>query len=207
MEKLSPAVPAVSVADPQRHSRWAGYGVVAWLLGAMWLVEIINAALHDRLDAYGIVPRNTTHLDGIIFSPFLHESFQHLIDNSIPLAALGAVLALSGARRVLSVTAFVILVGGFALWLVGPRSDIVGASGLVFGWAGYLMVRGLVSRNALHLLLGLAVLLVFGATLVISLIPHHGISWQAHALGGIAGALAAVVFDHRHSSASRAASR
>ena len=84
---------------------------------------------------------------GVLFSPFLHASWWHLISNTAPFIALGWAVLLSGVRTWLVVTAIVILVGGFATWLVAPSGLIVGASGLVFGWLGYLIARAVFSRR------------------------------------------------------------
>jgi len=158
----------------------------------MWAVEIVNALDSYRLDNDGIVPRSVAHLDGIVFAPFLHASFGHLLSNTVPFVILGAAIALAGARRLLFVSLIAALVSGAGTWLTAPGGTVtVGASGVVFGYATYLISRGVFNRKIAELGLGLVVLVVFGGALVYDLIPHTGISWEAHLFGGIGGVLAA----------------
>ena len=162
------------------------------LVAIMWLVEIVNSLDSYRLDSDGIVPRSVSHLDGIVFAPFLHASFSHLIANTVPFLILGFAIALSGARRLLRVSLIVALVSGLGTWLIAPANTVtVGASGVVFGYATYLITRGLFDRRIVEIALGVAVAVLFGGALVYDLIPHSGISWQAHLFGGIGGVIAA----------------
>jgi membrane associated rhomboid family serine protease len=90
------------------------------------------------------------------------------------------------------VSLIVALVSGAGTWLTAPGGSVtVGASGVVFGYATYLISRGLFNRKLVELGLGLVVLVVFGGALLYDLIPHTGISWEAHLFGGIGGVLAA----------------
>jgi membrane associated rhomboid family serine protease len=167
-----------------------------WALGAlvalMWGVELINAIDSYKLDRDGIVPRSVSHLDGVLFAPFLHASFSHLFGNTIPFVILGLAVALAGARRLLAVTAIVALVSGLGTWLIAPAGSVtVGASGVVFGYATYLISRGVFDRQISEIVLGIVVVILFGGALVADLVPHGGISWQAHLFGGIGGVLAA----------------
>ena len=158
----------------------------------MWVVEVINAVDGYSLDRFGIRPRQGDGLDGIVFSPFLHASWGHLIGNTIPFVVLGGVIALSGLARVVSVTLLVAAVGGAGVWLFAPSDSLhIGASGVVFGYAGYLIARGLFTRSLLHLGVGAVVAVIWGTTLLSGLVPHDGISWQGHLFGGIGGIIAA----------------
>ncbi len=158
----------------------------------MWAVELVNALDSYRLDHDGIVPRNVSHLDGIVFAPFLHASFSHLLANTVPFVILGFAIALAGAGRLLLVSLIVALVSGAGTWLTAPGGSVtVGASGVVFGYATYLISRGLFNRQMIEIVLGVVVLILFGGALISDLIPHTGISWEAHLFGGIGGVLAA----------------
>ena len=160
----------------------------------MWAVELVNALDGYRLDRDGIVPRNLSHLDGIVFAPFLHASFSHLLANTVPFVILGLAIALAGARRLLLVTLIVALVSGAGTWLTAAGGTVtVGASGVVFGYATYLISRGLFDRQVVEIAVGVVVLLLFGGALIYDLIPHAGISWEAHLFGGVGGVLAAAV--------------
>jgi membrane associated rhomboid family serine protease len=162
------------------------------MVAVMWVVELINSVDSNRLDQAGIRPREIAGLDGVVFAPFLHASFSHLIGNTIPFVILGATIALTEGMRLASVTVVVGLVAGLGTWLIAPGGiPTVGASGVVFGYATYLIGRGVFSRQLVPLAIGVAVGLVFGLTLLYSLIPRTGISWQDHLFGALGGILAA----------------
>ena len=169
-----------------------GLRALVALVAVMWAVELVNALDSYRLDRDGIVPRSFSHLDGILFAPFLHASFSHLLGNTVPFIILGFAIAFAGARRLLLVTLIVALVSGIGVWLTSPGGTVtVGASGIVFGYATYLICRGMFDRRVGEVMLGLVVLFLFGGALISDLIPHSGISWQAHLFGAIGGVLAA----------------
>jgi membrane associated rhomboid family serine protease len=190
----APATPRTRRARfnaPEQADRATGLLLIAVLVAVMWAVEIIDLAAGD-LDANGIRPRDADGLLGIVLSPFLHGGFGHLIGNTVPFVVLGAVIALGGLARVAVVTGIVIIVGGIGTWLVAPGGTIhIGASGVVFGFAAYLLVRGMYSRNPLHLVTGVLVLLVYGTTLLFGFVPTPGVSWQGHLFGAVGGVVAA----------------
>jgi membrane associated rhomboid family serine protease len=186
----TPARRTGSAVDAARIG--SGIKLLVVLVGLMWLSEVVDTALHGRLDQYGIVAREPDGLFGILTAPFLHLGFGHLISNTLPLVTLGALIAISGAMRLFSVTAIVTTIGGLGTWLVSPPHSItIGASGLVFGYAAYLIARGIFNRRIGQVLIGVVVVLVWGSALLGSLLPQDGISWQGHLFGGIAGLLAA----------------
>jgi membrane associated rhomboid family serine protease len=183
-----------------------GLRALAALIAIMWAVELVNALDSYRLDRDGIVPRSLSHLDGIVFAPFLHASFSHLLGNTVPLVILGFAIALTGARCLLLVTLIVALVSGLGTWLTSPAGSVtVGASGVVFGYATYLISRGLFDRRISEVVLGIIVLFLFGGALISDLVPHSGISWEAHLFGGIGGVIAAAALARRARSRTTAA--
>jgi membrane associated rhomboid family serine protease len=170
------------------------------LVAVMWLLEAIDVVLRGRLDGEGIVARNPDGLVGVLLSPFLHAGFAHLMANTVPLLVLGALVAHADRRRFWSVTALVVVLGGLGTWLIAPsRSVTIGASGLVFGYLVYLLVVGVRTRHWWDLLVGVAVLLVYG-TLLLGALPWMAaanVSWQAHLCGALAGGVAAWVLPPR----------
>jgi membrane associated rhomboid family serine protease len=177
-----------------------GLGLLLGITAFMWLIEGINSLDGQRLDSWGgIHARNIDDLWSVFTSWFLHANFSpHLVDNTIPFLFMGAFIALHGARRLALVTVIVIFVGGFGTWLVSPSNVYtVGASGVVFGYATYLFARGLFDRNIAELLVGAVVGVVWGAALVSSVVPHQGVSWQAHVCGAVGGVVAAYVLSSR----------
>jgi membrane associated rhomboid family serine protease len=178
------------------RDRTGGYVLVAAMAALMWLVEVYDAVGGDP-DSAGIRPRDADGLVGVATSPFLHGSWGHLIGNTIPFLVLGMAIAIGGLARVAAVTGIVALVGGIGTWLTAPSNTVViGASGVIFGYATYLVARGIYTRRGLHLFVGLLVLGLYGTTLLFGLVPTPGVSWQAHLFGGIGGVVAARVL-HR----------
>lgn len=182
---------ALERARSSRHSVYEGALVVGLLVGAMWIVEIVNSLDSQRLDSDGIISRRLSGLPGILSAPFLHESFTHLIGNTIPFVILGLVIALDGPGRLIAVTVIAAVTSGLAAWgLSSNGTDTIGASGVVFGYAAFLIARGFFTRSALQITVGVLVAVVFGGALLLSVVPQHGVSWQDH-VGGAAGGLLA----------------
>ncbi len=178
---------------PGRGSVWGTAGI--WILGftaVLWTSEIVDTVLGNRLDAEGIRPGSTDGLSGILVAPLLHGGFGHLVANTVPVLVLGFLVLLSGVRQWLAVTAIVWVVGGVGTWLFGGVGTVhLGASGLVFGWLTYLVLRGLFTRNAMQILVGVFVFLIYGGLLLGVLPGQPGISWQGHLFGALGGVLAA----------------
>lgn len=167
------------------------YLVVALVAALMWLVEIIDLLPHTDLDRWGVRPRRLDGLVGIVASPFLHSGFPHLISNTIPFLVLGGLIAAGGLARFFRVSAIVALITASGTWLIGPdRTVHIGASGIVFGYVTYLISRGIFERRLGHLLVGAAVVFVYGGVLW-GLLPRPGVSWQMHLFGAIGGIVAA----------------
>lgn len=183
-----------SSTTSQSDPRLAGLVLIGAMVAVMWVVEIVDRVGGDNLERFGIRPRSADGLDGIVFSPFLHGSWSHLIGNTVPFVVLGGLIALSGLVRVAAVTGMVVFVGGLGTWLVASENSVhIGASGVVFGYAGYLVARGAFTRSLVHLAVGAVVAAVWGTTLLSGLVPHDGISWQGHLFGAIGGLIAARV--------------
>jgi len=187
-----------------RQTQREGFTLLVGIVALMWMVEVVNAIDGYRLDADGIYPRNVGRLWGILTAPFLHANFApHLLDNTIPLVFLGVIIALRGAGRLAAVTLIVIVLGGFGTWLIAPSGSVtIGASGVVFGYATYLFARGFFDRSALELLTGVIVGAIWGGALLVSLVPHTGVSWQGHLCGAIAGVIAAYALRRERSARS-----
>jgi membrane associated rhomboid family serine protease len=158
------------------------------LLGLMWMVEIVDLLPFTPFDRYGIHPRSAIGLIGIVAAPFLHAGFGHLMVNSVPFVILGALVLLGGVKVFWKVTAFVMLVGGLGVWLfAGGFSNHIGASGLVFGYLGFLLTRGFFEASWLWIMVACATLVGYGGMLLGVLPTWSEISWQGHLFGFLAG--------------------
>lgn len=169
------------------------------LLAAMWVIRWLDTVLPGSWNAeYGIESWALDGLDGVLLSPGLHADAAHLASNSVPFAFLGLLVALDGVGRFWGVTAIVAVVGGLGTWIVNaPGTLTVGASGLVFGYFGYLLVRAFVARSLghgiLYALIALAVAALYGGTMLAGIFgAAQGISWQAHLFGAVGGGIAAI---------------
>jgi membrane associated rhomboid family serine protease len=162
-------------------------------LGLIWLVSSLDLILlGGTLSRYGIRPRLWDGLWGVLWMPFLHGSFGHLLANSVPFAVLGWLVILRRTSDFFVVTAVSLVISGLGVWLTGPWQSVhVGASGLVFGYFGFLLLRGYFERSLYAILLAVLVSLVYGGLIWGVLPQQNGISWQAHLFGFFGGALAA----------------
>lgn len=159
----------------------------------MWLIEAVDSLAFDgRLDQHGIVPRTLRGLDGILWAPVLHGGFGHLLANTLPFLVLGAFVALGGIRRWLVVTAVIVVLGGLATWLFARNAVHVGASGLIFGYAGFLLVAGFVEKSIKGITVAVIVGVLFGGMVLRGIAPVSSyVSWESHLFGLAAGVLAA----------------
>jgi membrane associated rhomboid family serine protease len=159
-------------------------------VGLLWLVELIDlVALNGALDALGIRPRDTAWLWGIALAPLLHAGLPHLVANTAPLLALGWLVLLHGRRHFVLVTALVALLGGLGVWLLGrPNTVHIGASGVIFGYLGYLLLRGWFQRSLGAIAIAVVVVVLYGGALVGVLPGQRGVSWEGHLFGFAGGA-------------------
>ena len=168
------------------------------------LIEMANNFFDHAFNAYGLVPRTVQGLAGIPLSPFLHGSFAHVQSNSVGLLALGTLAVMRSGSRFPWVCLAIVLVSGVALWVVGRSAIHVGASGLVFGLFGYLLLKGILDRSILSVLVAVVVAAVFGTIILSGLLPTDiQVSWEGHLCGLAAGFLVAVVIPNEPTTSQR----
>ncbi len=160
-------------------------------IAVIWILQIANWADHYHLDAsYGIVPRNLGRLGDIFVAPFLHFSWDHIEGNSGPLFVFGLLAAYRGVVKFLGVTVIVAITSGLAVWLFQGGGELtVGASGLIFGYFGYVLARGIFDRNLIDALAAVVMALSYAYILTVAIPGTPGVSWIGH-LGGLIGGLA-----------------
>lgn len=169
--------------------------ILGGLVGVMWAVEIVDLALGGALNSFGIRPHSLIGLRGILFAPFLHSGFAHLIGNTIPFLILGWFVMLQETSDFFIVSAIAMLVGGLGTWLFGSANSVhIGASGVIFGYLGFLLARGYYERNIPSIFLAIIVGVFYGGAIWGILPTQIGISWQGHLFGFIGGILAARLF-------------
>jgi membrane associated rhomboid family serine protease len=168
------------------------------VVAVMWGVEIMDYVLPENFDNYGIAGWQPSGLIGILFAPFLHVDFSHLLANTLPLLILGFVAAMRGIGKFLTASLLIVLLGGIGTWLTTPVGVVaVGASGLIFGYFGYVVSRGIFDRSLVDILIGIVVAAVYYSMLSGLLPTQEGVSWQGHLFGLVGGVVAAWLLRRR----------
>ncbi len=197
-QRPTPTRPPALPTD-HRRQQWglAMKGDIVLLAGAIaiaWGLQIADLVSFSFLDNFGIKPRTLWGIPGILAAPFLHGDFGHLISNTIPFFMLGGIVLIGGRKLFIATSLFIILIGGGALWTLGPsNTNHIGASLLVFGYLGFLLARGVVEKSTFWIVVSVVVLILYGGMFAGLLPGQEGISWQGHLFGFIAGVLGARV--------------
>ncbi|MFF2997225.1 rhomboid family intramembrane serine protease [Streptomyces sp. NPDC057950] len=187
--------------DPERMIAEArkAFFVMFGFLVIVWLVQLANAADHYALSRdYGVVPGDLGTLPDVISAPFLHWSWAHIESNSGPLFVFGFLAAYRGVVRFLGLSLLVAVTSGLMVWFFERGGvDTVGASGLVFGYFGYVVVRGIFDRHLIDTLIGIVMAASFAYLLTVAVPGTPGVSWLGHLGGLIGGLLGAWLFRDR----------
>lgn len=156
----------------------------------MWVIEVVDTTvLDEELQRNGILPRTRVGIDGILWAPFLHSDYGHVASNSVPLLALGGLVAVRGMRYWAWVTFAAVAVGGGLTWLLAGDGNHIGASGLVFAYFGAILGAAVFERRVRAL--GAALIaLGFYSSLIAGLVPQDFVSWEGHLFGLAAGVIA-----------------
>jgi membrane associated rhomboid family serine protease len=173
--------------------------VILGFVAVLYALEAVDTVLGGRLDGAGVRPREVDGLDGIVFAPFLHTGFDHLYANAVPLLLTGTFVLATGVARWVGVTALIAIASGLGVWFTGAAGTVVvGASGIILGYIGFLLARGIVEHSWWGIVVGALIGLLYGAQILGEVLPSdERISWQAHLFGFLGGVVAAVVFRRR----------
>ena len=172
--------------------------IVLIAVAVIWGVYIIDWILPVELRSLGIIPRTARGLVGIVASPFLHANLFHLIGNTVPLLILTGILVSFYEEIALQVLGVIVVVGGGLVWILGRNAVHIGASGVIYGVAGFLVAFGILKRNLRSILIAGAVALLYGSSMLIGLLPFNSyVSWEGHLFSAVAGVFAAYVFSRR----------
>ena len=165
------------------------YSAFPWIafLIIMWILYFANQQYHYHYEEYGVYPREIFGLRGILFSPFIHGSFEHLLNNSLPLLILGTALFYFYGKLGVKVASILYLLSGLLVWLSARESYHIGASGLIYAFAGFLFMSGILRREKSLIALSLLVAFLYGS-LFWGIFPvKESVSWEGHLWGGVAG--------------------
>lgn len=162
-------------------------------IAIFWIIEILDRfVFQGSLDLYGIQPQSPIGLRGLLFAPFLHGGFGHLMANTIPFLTLGWLTMIQETSDFFIVSFFSALIGGAGVWLFGsPNSVHIGASILIYGYLGFLLLRGYFQKNVPSIALSIIVAVFYGGFIWGVFPSQMGVSWQGHLFGFIGGAIAA----------------
>lgn len=165
------------------------------IVGLFYLVEVVDVILNQRLERFGILPREISGLLGIPLAPFIHGPWTHLFANTVPFIVLGGLVIISSNReRFVGVSIVITIVAGLGTWIFGSPGYHIGASSLIFGYLGFLLWRAWLGRNFLWTVIALVSGLLYGNLIITLVKSQAGISWTGHAFGFAGGILAAFIF-------------
>ena len=160
----------------------------------MWLVKIIEVNFQISFVRYGIFPKTIDGLKGILFSPFIHKDFTHLINNSYPILILGGMLFTIYRKIATQLFVWLYFIAGFWLWIIGRPSFHIGASGLIYALASFLLVSGIIRKNPRLTAVSMLVIFLYGSMIWGLLPTKEPISWEGHLAGFIAGIIVALFY-------------
>jgi len=172
------------------------FSILGGFVALIWVVEILDNLLFQRilrggLDQFGVYPRTFLGLRGLVFAPFLHGNYYHVAANTVPFLVLGWLIMLRNTKDFWSVSVVSALVSGLGTWLFGRSAYHIGASGMIFGYFGYLLFRGYFERSITAIAISLIVIFAYGSMIYGVLPTQPWISWEGHLFGFIGGAIAA----------------
>ena len=177
-----------------RDSVWLALGermgLLLGIVGVLWGIHLVNVLVGGKLLGFGIRPRTWDGLWGILYAPFLHANFSHLLANSLTFIPLAALVSVRSPIHLASVSLLVVFVGGLGTWLLGRPSTHIGASGVTFGYIGYLLAAAWFARHPLDIVISLGVAITYGGMLWGVLPSAPGVSWESHLFGALAGVFA-----------------
>jgi len=161
-----------------------------YVIAFLWIVHILSYFF--PINQFGIVPREISGLSGILFAPMLHHDFPHLFANSVSLFILGLFLIMLENKKSYWIAAAIILLGGAGTWIIGrPDSVHIGASGVIYGIFGYLLVRGLFKRDLRSIIISLIIFFLYCGMIFGVLPVDSSMSWESHLCGFLSGIIIA----------------
>lgn len=161
------------------------------IIAVLWAIQLVNFLFKYRLNVLGIYPRHPAGIIGIFCAPFLHGNMQHLFFNSIPLFLLLSLMLSNGVEKFALITLNIMMIGGAATWLFGRRALHVGASGVIMGYMGFLLLQAYFQPSPVALILGALALYYCGSILLHLLPSDESSSWEGHIFGFVAGLVVA----------------
>lgn len=169
--------------------------LLSMFAGSIWVVSVANLLLPLHLEQLGVQPRSISGLDGMIFAPWIHGSWGHLLSNTLPLLVLGWLAMVPRKQDIWLAVAGGMLGAGLLAWVIGGSHTVhIGASGVVFGLGSFVVARGLYSRKLLDIAVAVPAVAIYGVSMLAGVLPlYPGVSWESHLGGAVGGFLAAKI--------------
>lgn len=169
-------------------------GIPFFIVLLMWLVYWLDDRYFLDLHEYGILPRHFSGLRGILFSPLLHGSLSHLAANSLPVLVLGSALYYFYPKVANKIILYSWIFGGLLVWIFARENYHIGASGIIYSFAGFVFLSGILRWQVNLLALSFLIAFLYGS-LFWGILPYdETISWEGHLMGGLVGFALAVVY-------------
>ncbi|MGK0290147.1 MAG: membrane associated rhomboid family serine protease, partial [bacterium] len=168
----------------KRHKTMIPNKYILQFIACIYVIFAIS--IFFPIAKFGIVPRSATGLIGIFTSPFLHTGIRHLVSNTIPLIVLLIILNYFYHQKAMAVIAFTIIIGGFFVWIFARNANHIGASGLIYGLAAFLITNGFIEQKFLPMLISIGVIILYGG-MIWGVFPntYRQVSWESHLFGTI----------------------
>lgn len=160
----------------------------------MWLVKVIEVNFNFSFVQFGVYPQTLSGLKGILFSPFIHKDFTHLLNNSYPVLILGGMLFSFYSKIATKIFLWLFFISGFWLWVIGRPSSHIGASGIIYALASFILVSGIIRKNPRLSAVSLIVIFLYGSMIWGILPTNEAVSWEGHLAGFVAGIIVALFY-------------
>lgn len=157
--------------------------------GILYGVLLVDSILPFKINGFGIIPRTKMGLIGVVSAPFLHANLLHLLSNTFPLLVMFITLVVFYKKKVMKVVVGVVLLSGLLVWCFGRTANHIGASGLIYGLAGFLIANGILEKKIIPIVISILIATTYGG-LVFGLLPTRpDVSWEGHLFGAISGVM------------------
>ena len=160
----------------------------------MWMIKLIEYSFGLSFADYGVRPQSLSGLKGILFSPFIHKDFSHLINNSYPILILGGMLFSFYKKIAKQLFLWLFFIAGFWLWIIGRPSFHIGASGIIYALAAFLFISGIIRKNPRLSAISMLIIFLYGSMIWGVLPTEDHISWEGHLSGFMAGIIVAIFY-------------
>jgi len=178
----------------ERDRILASFILPGTLIVVLWVITLLDETLNLQLWRYGVLPREASGLIGIFFYPLIHADFGHIASNTLPLLLLGALTMYFYRPLAVKIFFIIYFLSGMLIWIIGRQSYHIGASGVIYGLAGFLITSGIIRRNNNLLAISLLIVFAYGGMMAGMFPTLPQISWEGHLSGFFVGMFCAFMY-------------